>query len=49
MPEALEAYGDALARLGQTDQAVDAWRKALEKNPGSATLPQKISTRKPGE
>jgi tetratricopeptide (TPR) repeat protein len=49
MAEALELYGDVLAQLSQTDQAVDAWRKALEKNPGSATLPQKISTRKPGD
>ncbi len=45
-PATLELYGDALSKLGQTDAALDNWRKALEKNPGSATLTKKIAARK---
>lgn len=44
--EVLEHYGDILFKLGDVDQAVDYWRKAKTKGPGSATLDRKISERK---
>ncbi len=38
----VEHYGDILFKLGQTDEALQQWKKALETGEGSAFLSEKI-------
>lgn len=42
----MEHYGDILYRLGEKESAVKAWSKALKLDEKSATLKQKVKTRK---
>ncbi len=44
-PNTLEHYGDVLFQLGETDEAVNYWRKAQEKGSRSKDLDKKISSR----
>lgn len=44
--EVHEHYGDVLAKLGETDKAVEQWRKAKELKSTSITLDEKIKTKK---
>ncbi len=43
--EILEHYGDILSKLGETDAAVEQWKKALDAGSDNATLKQKIELR----
>ncbi|MEE1022340.1 MAG: tetratricopeptide repeat protein [Muribaculaceae bacterium] len=38
--------GDILFRLGRPDEAVEAWQKALDLNPGDEGLKQRVKTRR---
>jgi Flp pilus assembly protein TadD len=38
-----EHYGDILFKLGEVDQAVNQWKKALELSPGSKEIERKIA------
>ncbi len=42
----VEHYGDILYMLGQTDQAVEQWKKALETGDGSKFLNEKIKQKR---
>ena len=42
----LEHYGDVLFKLGQPDQALEYWQKALEAGDASDLLPEKIKDQK---
>lgn len=42
----LEHYGDVLFRVGQPDQALEYWQKALEAGDASELLPEKIKDKK---
>ena len=37
-------YGDILQKLGKTNDAIDYWKKALQKNPDNQTIQQKIKS-----
>jgi tetratricopeptide (TPR) repeat protein len=43
--DTLEHYGDVLFQLGETDEAVDYWRKAQQKGSKSKGLDKKITSR----
>ncbi|MFK7806233.1 MAG: tetratricopeptide repeat protein [Saprospiraceae bacterium] len=42
-PDTLEHYGDVLFQLGETDEAIEYWRKAQSKGSKSGELEKKIS------
>ena len=42
-PDTLEHYGDVLFQLGETDEAIEYWRKAQSKGSKSGDLEKKIS------
>jgi Tfp pilus assembly protein PilF len=44
--EVMEHYGDILYKLGNSEQAVEYWKKAKAKGPGSVLLERKIAERK---
>jgi tetratricopeptide (TPR) repeat protein len=44
--EVFEHYGDILYKLGDSEQAIEFWKKAKAKGPGSALLERKIAERK---
>lgn len=44
--EVLEHYGDVLFRLNQNAEALNYWRKAQEKGPGSEALNNKVATQR---
>ena len=45
-PTVLEHYGDILFQLGQVDQAIEQWNKALKLGSKSEFLEKKIADKK---